>query len=112
MRTAATKHVPMRRCVVCRTSKPQVEQFRLVRERDAVSLDLARRLGGRGMWVCRSCAASGNEKRLRQAFKGQAPQVAQLLSQALAAKPHAGRGATAPAAAEAATKQSHGGLNV
>jgi predicted RNA-binding protein YlxR (DUF448 family) len=102
----------MRRCVVCRASKPQAEQFRLVREGDAVSLDLTRRLGGRGTWVCRACAATVDEKRLRQAFKGQAPQVAQLLSHALAAKPRTGGGSTAPAATEAATQQSHGGLNV
>ena len=34
---------------MCRASKPQAEQFRLVRGEDgAVSLDLTRRLGGRG----------------------------------------------------------------
>ena len=102
MKTTANRHVPMRRCVVCRTSKPQAEQFRLVREGDAVSLDLTRKLGGRGTWVCHDCAASSNDKRLRQAFKGHAQQVALLLSQALAAQPPAGHGATAPAATHAA----------
>lgn len=99
----------MRRCVVCRTSLPQAEQFRLVQEGDAVSLDLTRRLGGRGTWVCRDCAAASNEKRLRQAFRGRAQQVAQLLSQALAARPHAGVASTP---ATAATEPKHGGLNV
>lgn len=108
MKTTATRHVPMRRCVLCRASKPQAEQFRLVREGDAVSLDLARKLGGRGTWVCRSCAAASNEKRLRHAFRGQAQQVAQLLSQALAARPQA-EGASTPTAA---TPSSHGGMNV
>ncbi|MFA5551557.1 MAG: YlxR family protein [Trueperaceae bacterium] len=111
MRPTATKHVPMRRCVVCRASLPQAELFRLVREGDAVELDLTRKLGGRGTWVCRNCAAAVTEKRLRQAFKGQAPQVAQLLSQALAATPQAGHGGATPTATAAAT-HTNGGLNV
>lgn len=98
---------------MCRASKPQAEQFRFVRDEDgAVRLDLTRRLGGRGTWVCRSCAASGNEKRSRQVFKGQAQQVAQLLSQALAAKPLTVRGQSTPGAEAAATQRTNGGLNV
>lgn len=112
MRPTATRHVPLRRCVVCRASKPQAQQYRLVRGEGAVSLDLTRRLGGRGTWVCHSCAAEANEKRLRQAFKGHAQQVAQLLSQALAERPPADDGATAPTGTLAATQPNHGGLNV
>lgn len=80
-RTVTAKHAPMRRCVLCRASMPQAQLIRLVQSGDAVRLDLTRKLGGRGTWVCRDCAVKANDKRLRAAFKGQAPQVAQLLSQ-------------------------------
>ena len=81
----------MRRCVLCRTSKPQAELLRFVKGTDAYLFDERRRLGGRGTWVCRPCAsdtvASGNDKRLRSAFRGQALNMRELLDTALAAGP-------------------------
>lgn len=104
MGRTTTKHVPLRRCVACRASKPQAEMLRFTRDGDVVRLDLARRLGGRGTWVCRDCASGDDEKRLRQAFKGQAQQVMELLAEALAAHPHGGTGA--------GTNENNGGMNV
>lgn len=91
--------------MLCRASKPQAELIRLTREGDVVRLDLDRRLGGRGIWVCRDCAAADNEKRLRQVFKGQAPQVAPLLASALTAAPQ-------PRPGSATTNENNGGTNV
>ncbi len=99
MQRTAAKHVPMRRCVICRASLPQAQLVRLVQqEGGAVRLDLTRRLGGRGTWVCRGCAAGTNEKRLRSVFKGNAQEVARLLSQVQAPS--------------GVPNQDHGGMNV
>jgi len=87
MAKPAVRHVPMRRCAVCRASLPQAELIRLAQDDDTFRLDLARRLGGRGTWVCLACAAEPNEKKLRQAFRGQTQQVRALLVDALAARP-------------------------
>lgn len=87
MAKPAERHVPLRRCAVCRDTRPQAELIRLVQDEGAYRLDLARRLGGRGTWVCRACAAEPNEKKLRQAFRGQAQQVRALLVDALAVRP-------------------------
>jgi len=85
------RHVPMRRCVMCRTSQPQADLLRFVRGESEYRFDARRRLGGRGTWVCRPCAAStvasGNDKRLRSAFRGQALNMRELLDDALAAGP-------------------------
>jgi len=81
----------MRRCVLCRTSKPQADLLRFVRGEGEYVHDARRRLGGRGTWVCAACAAdvvaSGNDKRLRSAFRGQALNMRELLDAALAAGP-------------------------
>lgn len=79
-----TAHVPLRRCVLCREARPKAELIRLARdEQGRFALDLANRAGGRGTWVCRACAAEGNEKRLRQAFRAAAPEVRALLAERL-----------------------------
>lgn len=104
---------------MCRASKPQAQLVRLAGEGGALRLDLTRRLGGRGTWVCLECAAGTNEKRLRAAFKGNAQEVARLLSQALShsagahpTRAPAGRGNTVSSAQGEANNQDHGGLNV
>ncbi len=75
------KHVPLRRCVVCRASSPKATLLRLVRDADgSFKLDPGSVAGGRGAYVCRTCAAEPNEKRLRQAFRSQAAQVSALLT--------------------------------
>lgn len=81
--TARTRHVPLRRCVLCRASQARGDLIRLVQFDDGYRSDPARKLGGRGTWVCRSCAADPNEKRLRQAFAGQAHAVRALLAGAV-----------------------------
>lgn len=75
------KHVPLRRCVVCRTSRPKGELLRLRRADDgSFRLDAGRGATGRGTYVCQACAADPQEKRLRQAFRSQAAQVSALLT--------------------------------
>lgn len=85
------KHMPMRRCVLCRTSLPQADLLRFVLGEGAYQFDDRGRLGGRGTWVCRPCAtnavAPSNDKRLRSAFRGQALNMRELLEKALAAGP-------------------------
>ncbi|MBW7916626.1 MAG: DUF448 domain-containing protein [Trueperaceae bacterium] len=99
---AGTRHVPMRRCVVCRASRPRAELLRLVRIDEGYRLDPARRLGGRGTWVCAGCATEPNDKRLRQAFAGQAQEVRALLHAAVSALPQAAASALPePASAHA-----------
>lgn len=78
------RHVPLRRCVMCRASLPKAELIRLVRADDGrYQLDAARRAGGRGTWVCRACAEDPAEKRLKQTFRGQAAHVRTLLALAV-----------------------------
>jgi len=107
------RHVPLRRCALCRASLPQAELIRLVKApaydggEEAVRLDARRRLGGRGTWVCRSCAATAaagqGEKRLRQAFSAHAPLVRSLLERALV---------DLPERRSAASGEQDGGVNV
>ena len=81
MARSTGKHVPLRRCVMCRASLPKAELLRLVKGEDGrFELDANARAGGRGTWVCRECASSPTEKRLKQAFRGQASHVRQLLA--------------------------------
>ncbi|HLV11831.1 MAG TPA: YlxR family protein [Trueperaceae bacterium] len=81
------RHVPLRRCVVCRESKPQAAMLRLTRDESGAYVhDARRRLGGRGTWVCRDCAADAVQrddvKKLSRAFRAQAAQVLGLLREA------------------------------
>lgn len=91
-----SRHVPLRRCLYCRQSLPKGRAdsglIRLASDESGYRLDLERRLGGRGAWLCRDCAASlvaGNEKdkQVRRAFGAQADAMRDLLRQALAADP-------------------------
>lgn len=93
---AGKRHVPLRRCVHCRRSlpqgRPQGGLLRLVSGDEGYVLDSERRLGGRGAWLCRDCAASliaGNEnsKQVRRTFGAQADRVRELLSAALGTDP-------------------------
>ena len=72
------RRVPLRRCVVCRSSKPQHELLRLHRdEAGAWQFDLKRRAGGRGAWLCQDKASCHRVKALRRFFKQDAERVAQ-----------------------------------
>ncbi len=80
----AGKHVPLRRCVVCREVHPKAELLRLVRDAEGdLRLDLAGKAGGRGLWICRACTARERDKRFRHAFRGQSEHVRDLLDGAL-----------------------------
>ena len=59
------KHVPMRTCVGCRSSKPKRDLIRIVRDPDgAVGLDLTGKRSGRGVYICVS------EECLEKAVRG------------------------------------------
>ena len=80
------KHVPLRRCALCRTSIPQQTLLRLSQAEDgSYRLGPSRGGKGRGTYVCQACATLPNEKRMRQAFRSQASQVSALLTELRAA---------------------------
>jgi predicted RNA-binding protein YlxR (DUF448 family) len=79
LRVARAKHVPLRRCVVCRRSRPQGELLRFYQEGETWRLDAARRAGGRGSWVCADQPTCWELKRLRRTFRAQADAVHALL---------------------------------
>lgn len=50
----AKRHVPLRRCVVCRTQQPKSALVRIVRQPDGrVALDAEQKKSGRGAYLCR-----------------------------------------------------------
>lgn len=80
------RHVPLRRCVACRTSAPKRDLVRLVRTDDRWALDLRQRAGGRGTSLCPACALAGVRrddparlKAFRRAFRQDADAVTALL---------------------------------
>ena len=79
------KHIPLRRCVVCRCSKPQAELLRFYRSEAGWQLDAERRAGGRGAWLCKAETDGGppschNVKFLGRFFRADAARVAQQLN--------------------------------
>ncbi len=46
------KHIPLRRCVICRESLPQKSLLRLVQNEGSWQFDLRRKAFGRGAWLC------------------------------------------------------------
>ena len=77
---AAERHVPMRRCVVCRTSMPKDRLIRFVRDDDgAWRLDARGRAPGRGTWVCNDGASEADPKRLARGFRGRPDAVVEQL---------------------------------
>lgn len=78
----ASKHVPLRRCVVCREQRPQQELIRFVRDDDGQwQLDVGRKAGGRGAWLCRDSSACYQPKKLARFFRGQAERIHDVLTQ-------------------------------
>jgi predicted RNA-binding protein YlxR (DUF448 family) len=49
---ARPKQIPMRRCVVCRTSRPKAELVRWVRTPGGIAVDATGRAPGRGAYIC------------------------------------------------------------
>ena len=75
------KHVPLRRCVVCRTSSPQKELIRLYRDSSGHwQLDETGKAGGRGAWLCKDKPECHKLKKLGRFFRADAVQVAQQLN--------------------------------
>ncbi len=78
-----SKHIPLRRCVVCRKALPQKELLRLTQQ-DTVGkdkawqFDLKRRAGGRGAWLCLKSKCH-EVKQLKRFFRNDAERVAQEL---------------------------------
>ena len=72
------KHIPLRSCIVCRSSKDKSELIRVVRRPDGeVVIDKTGKEAGRGAYVCDSgdCFATAIKKRaLDRAFKQKLPQ--------------------------------------
>lgn len=59
------KHIPMRTCVGCRTTRPKRDLIRVVRDPEGnVNLDLTGKRSGRGAYLC------PNEQCLERAVKG------------------------------------------
>ncbi|MEX2534738.1 MAG: DUF448 domain-containing protein [Trueperaceae bacterium] len=80
MTGARTRHVPLRRCAVCRSSLPQSQLIRFARDGAGDwQLDRERRAGGRGIWVCTE-ARCQERKTLGRAFRAQAAEVAAQLA--------------------------------
>jgi predicted RNA-binding protein YlxR (DUF448 family) len=119
------RHVPLRRCVACRESRPKRELIRLVRTGAAGdagwALDLRQRAGGRGTSLCPACALAalrrddaarrddaGRFKGFRRAFRQDADAVASLLadleSTLVAASAPTAPTEHAPATADTATR--------
>ena len=73
-----SKHIPLRRCVVCREALPQKELLRLYQKDNAWQFDLKRKAGGRGCWLCfkSKCHES---KQLKRFFRNDAERIAQEL---------------------------------
>jgi predicted RNA-binding protein YlxR (DUF448 family) len=69
---ARVKHIPMRTCVSCRTSKPKRELLRVVRTPDGhVQLDASGKKAGRGAYLCARLSCWENalkRKRLESEF--------------------------------------------
>ncbi len=70
------RHVPLRRCISCRSTRPQAELIRLVRDEDAWRLDLSRKAAGRGAWICADKPECREVKRLKRFLRGQAESIA------------------------------------
>jgi predicted RNA-binding protein YlxR (DUF448 family) len=52
--TCKPRHIPLRRCVICRASRPKDELVRWIRTAQGVVLDGSGKSPGRGAYICRS----------------------------------------------------------
>lgn len=77
-----TKHIPLRRCVVCRESKAQTELIRFFQNEQGWQLDKKGKSGGRGAWLCQK-ESCHQEKSLRRFFRQDAARIKEELEQYL-----------------------------
>ena len=98
------KHIPLRRCVVCRTSRPQAKLIRFFKDESGHwQLDETRKSGGRGAWLCKDSPDCHKLKALGRFFRADAVSVAQQLNDLVPTQPSAGR---------TQTSETTGGMNV
>ncbi len=75
------RHIPLRRCVLCRVSKPQAELLRLYRdEAQHWQFDLRHKAGGRGAWLCRDISCH-DAKAIKRFFRNDAERISSELRQ-------------------------------
>ena len=74
----SSRHVPERTCVACRRKRPQAEFVRVTRTAEGWRVLPGVRTG-RGAYICADSPACREEKRLRRAFRGDAPGVSAAL---------------------------------
>lgn len=110
--TMKAKHIPLRRCVVCRTSRPQAELLRFYKVADAWQLDVSGKGGGRGAWLCREAGACHRVKALKRFFRAEAESVAQQVSQVSAQTTASPTPTTQISTIQTPATQNCGGMNV
>jgi uncharacterized protein len=73
------KHIPLRRCVICRESLPQQTLLRLVQNEGSWQFDLRRKALGRGIWLCLNSQCH-ELKSLKRFFKQDAQRISSELA--------------------------------
>lgn len=71
------KHIPLRKCVVCRAERQKDELLRVVRYRGDFFVDVTGKAEGRGAYICKSADCLKQlrkSRRLEKAFHTQVPQ--------------------------------------
>jgi uncharacterized protein len=69
------KHIPLRRCVVCREAFAQHQLLRLAQNEQGWQFDLRRKAGGRGAWLCLKPQCH-EVKSLKRFFRQEAERIA------------------------------------
>ncbi len=79
------KHIPLRMCAACRQMRPKEELIRLAGNDGEIIIDDRKRMGGRGVYICRSvdCIRLAKKKKaLQRMFKRAVPdEVYQMLEE-------------------------------
>ena len=74
--SVTAKHIPTRKCIACRSSKPKAELLRVVKYQGKLFIDDTAKAEGRGAYICKdtSCVkAAIKTRRLEKAFRMQVP---------------------------------------
>ena len=70
------KHIPLRKCVACRESKPKAQMLRVVSSGGDFFVDTGGKADGRGAYVCRcrECVEEAKKKhRFEKSFRSRIP---------------------------------------
>lgn len=85
----SSKHIPLRRCVICRQQRPQAQMLRFAKDAQANwRYDKQRRAGGRGAWLCADVPEHYQLKALKRFFRGQSQAVLEQLPSDIGANQH------------------------